>query len=143
MITMPSKSDKRRKAKKKHDLEITVEADRILRTVGNEQAFYFYEAMGKPTGESAKSLSDFLGKARSVRLETLLFHLHRKDFQNWIEKTLGDQELAHNIDRIPRSNNDRTRKRICRSIENRMRKLQASSISFLVNDPAANIEVHA
>lgn len=140
---MPSKDDKRRKAKKRHDPEITIEADRILRAVGNEQAFYFYEAIGKPTGESARSLSDFLGKARSVRLETLLFHLHRKDFQNWIEKTLGDQGLAQRIDRIPRSNNDNTRKRICRSIENRIRKLQASSVSFLINDPAATIEAPA
>jgi hypothetical protein len=140
---MSSKGDKRRKAKKKHDSEITIGADRILRTLGNEQAFYFYEAIGKPTGESARSLSDFLGKARSVRLETLLFHLRRKDFQNWIEKTLGDQGLARKINRIPRLNNDDTRKKICRSIENRIRKLQASSISFLVNDPAATIEAPA
>jgi hypothetical protein len=97
---MPPKIQKRR------DLGVSAEATKILGTVRDEEAFYFYEAIGKPTGENARSLSDFLEKIKSVTLESLLFHLQRKDFQAWIKKTLGDSKLAGKMDRIPPSHDD-------------------------------------
>ena len=98
---MPPKTRKKRKTQKSRDLEVNAEAIRILRILRDEEAFYFYEAIGKPTGENARSLSDFLEKIKSVKLESLLFHLQRKDFQTWIKKILGDSKLARKMDRIP------------------------------------------
>jgi len=79
---MPPKIRKKRKIQKSRGLEVNAEAIRILRTVKDEEAFYFYEAIGKPTGESARSLSDFLEKIKSVKLESLLFHLQEETSKN-------------------------------------------------------------
>jgi hypothetical protein len=67
---MSSKNQKKRKTQKSRGLEADTEATRILRTVRDGEAFYFYQAFGKPTGDRAKSLSDFLGKEESVKLES-------------------------------------------------------------------------
>jgi len=130
-------SPKKRKTQKKRSLEISTEATRILRTVNDEQAFYFYEDFGKPTGENAKSLSDFLEKTKSVKLESLLFHLQRKDFKNWIEKTLGDLELARKLERIPHSSNENLRTRIQTILENRIKELRKASTTLLVKEELA------
>ena len=54
---------------------------KILRTVDDQEAFYFYEAFGKPTGKAARNLSDFLDIVKSVKTESLMFHLQRGDFR--------------------------------------------------------------
>lgn len=110
---------------------------RILRTVKDEEAFYFYEAFGKPIGERAGSLSDFLEKIKSVKLESLLFHLQRKDFQNWINRTLGDSALARKIGRIPPSQNEETRTKIHSTVENRIKELRGTSLTLLVTEDLA------
>jgi len=130
-------SPKKRKTQKKRSVEISTEAMRILRTVNDEQAFYFYEDFGKPTGENAKSLSDFLEKTKSAKLESLLFHLQRKDFKNWIEKTLGDLELARKLERIPHSSNENLRTRIQTILENRIKELRKASTTLLVKEELA------
>ena len=131
---MPPKIRKKRKPQKSRDLEVNAEAIRILRTVKNEESFYFYEAIGKPTGESARSLSDFLEKIKTVKLESLQFHLQRKDFQNWIEKTLGDSNLARKIERISPSNDEVLRTKIQSNVESRLKELKEASIPLLVNE---------
>ena len=136
-IRKKSKIRKKRKTQKSRGLEVKTEALRILRTVGDEEAFYFYEAVGKPTGESARGLSDFLEKIKSVRLESLLFHLQRKDFQNWIKRTLGDSKLARRIGRIPPSYDDGLRTKIHAAIENRIKELRGVSVTLLVNEDLA------
>jgi len=134
---MPPKIRKKRKIQKSRGLEVNTEAVRILRTVGDEEAFYFYEAIGKSTGESARSLSDFLEKTKSVKLESLLFHLQRKDFQNWIKKILGDSKLARKMDRICPSHDDEFRTKIHATVENRIKELRGSSLTLLVNEELA------
>jgi hypothetical protein len=131
------KIKKKRKIQKSRDLEVNIEAVRILRTVRDEEAFYFYEELGKPTGESAKSLSDFLEKVKSVKLESLVFHLQRKDFQNWISKTLDDSKLAKRMSRIVPSHDDNLRIKIQASIENRIKELKGTSATLLVNQGLA------
>jgi hypothetical protein len=131
---MPPKTRKKRKTKKSRGLEVNTEAIRILRTVRDEEAFYFYEAIGKPTGESARSLSDFLEKMKSVKLESLLFHLQRKDFQNWINKILGDSKLARKIGRISPSCDEELRTKIHATIENRIKELRDASLTLLVSE---------
>jgi len=134
---MPPKIRKKRKTKKSKGLEVNAEAIRILRTVKDEEAFYFYETIGKPTGESARSLSDFLEKIKSVKLESLLFHLQRRDFQTWIRKILGDSKLARKIGRIPPSYDDDLRIKIHATVENRIKELRDASLTLLVSEDLA------
>lgn len=131
---MSSKIQKKRRTQKSRGLEVNTEAIKILRMVKDEEAFYFYEDTGKPTGESAKSLSDFLEKIKTVKLESLQFHLQRKDFQNWIKKTLGDSKLARKIERISPSNDEALRTKIQSNIESRLKELKEASIPLLVNE---------
>jgi hypothetical protein len=134
---MPLKNQKKKKLQKSRDLEVNEEAVRILRTVRDEEAFYFYEALGKPIGESARSLSDYLGKIKSVKLESLRFHLQRKDFQNWINKTLGDSKLARKLDGIKPSYNNDLRTKIHALVENRIKELKGASLTLLVSEDLA------
>lgn len=134
---MSLKIQKKRKAQKSPGLEVNTEAIRILRTVSDEEAFYFYEAVGKPTSESARSLSEFLEKTKTVRLESLLFHLQRKDFENWIKKTLGDSKLARRIGRIVPSHDDNLRTKIQATIKNHIEELRGATLTLLVNEDLA------
>jgi len=71
-------------------------ASNILRSVPPQNAFYFYRAIGAPTGAAARNLSDFLGLLNSIDVASLQFHLGRGDFENWI-KMLGDNTLAKQV----------------------------------------------
>jgi len=118
------------------NLGVHSEAVKVLRTVGDQEAFYFYEAVGKPTGEVARNLSDFVERVKSVKSESLMFHLQRKDFQNWVEKILGDSKLAEELERISPSNSDDVRARIHETVENRVRELKESSTQISVSENA-------
>ena len=72
-------------------------AIKLMQTVDDREAFYFYEAIGKPTGTSVRNINDFLQTIKTVSLESLAFHLERGDFQSWITKALGDPKLAGNL----------------------------------------------
>jgi hypothetical protein len=72
----------------------------ILRTLPRDKAFYFYEGVGKPTGEFAESLLDFRNKIMTLQLSSLIFHLKRKDLENWIKEIIGDSMLAERISEI-------------------------------------------
>ncbi len=130
-------SPKKIKTPKSKSSEIIVEAERILRTVRENEAFYFYEAIGKPTGENARNLFDFLEKIKSTKLESLIFHHQRKDFKNWIEKTLGDSDLARKIERIAPSRDDKFRTRIQTAVENRLKELRGATVTVWVNEDLA------
>jgi len=110
---------------------------RILRTVKDAEAFYFYEAIGKPTGEVARNLHDFAEKLKSVRSESLLFHSQRSDFPNWIEKILGDAKLAEKLRQIPPSHSADVRTTICRTVENRVDELKQAGPTVLVDQNTA------
>lgn len=97
---------------------------KILRTVGDREAFYFYEAFGKPTGNTARNLSDFLDIVKSVKTESLTFHLQRGDFQNWFEKILDDSELVAKLGKIASSNSSDIRLNIQNTVENRIKELR-------------------
>jgi hypothetical protein len=78
-------------------LEWNVEIVEILRTVPYEKGFHFYTAPDNFSGETATSLYDFEKKLQVVAADSVNFHLHRGDFQKWIEDTLGDRELAKRV----------------------------------------------
>ena len=130
---MSRKIPKKAKTQKSRKLEVNTKAVRTLRTLDDKEAFYFYEAVGKPTGECARSLFDFLKKVKAVKLEILLFHLQRKDFQNWIGKTLGDSELARRIGKIVPSHSDDIRTKMYSIVEKRIKELAEASPTLMIN----------
>src|SRR5438132_12724400 len=71
-------------------------ASNILRSVPPQNAFYFYRALGAPTGAAARNLPDFLGILNTIDLNSLQFHLGRGDFENWV-KMLDDNTLAKQL----------------------------------------------
>lgn len=71
-------------------------ASNILRSVPPQNAFFFYRAIGAPTGAVARNLSDFLGVINTIDVASLQFHISRGDFENWI-KMLGDDTLARQV----------------------------------------------
>ncbi|MDH5483171.1 MAG: hypothetical protein OEY22_09905 [Candidatus Bathyarchaeota archaeon] len=131
---MHSKIRNERKTTRRRNLEVDEEAIRILRTVRDEEAFYFYEAFGKPIGENAKGLYDFLEKIKSISLESLIFHLQRKDFQNWIRNTLSDPILVKRIDRIVPSHGKNVRTKMRATIENRIKELKRTPMTLVVDE---------
>ena len=114
-------------------VEVAPEAMKILRTVNENEAFYFYEAIGRPTGDVARNLSDLLEKVQLAKSESLLFHAQRGDFQNWVEQVLGDSKLARKLGKMSISNGDDVRRCLCRTVKNRMRELSDASMAVMVD----------
>jgi len=132
-----SQRSKKSKGGNTQNPAVHTEASNVLRTVKDNEAFYFYEAVGKPTGEVAKNLSDFLDRVNSVKPESLVFHLQRKDFQNWVQKILGDSKLAEDLEKISLSNSNELRVKIHETVENRVRALREPSAEISVAENAA------
>jgi len=118
----------------KHNVEVDATAVKALRTVGDQEAFYFYEAIGKPTGETAKNLTDFLDKVKTVKTESLKFHLQRNDFRNWVEKILGDTKLAKELAKVSPLDRHDIRTIVCKAVESRIKELKESSTGLTVAD---------
>jgi len=91
-----------------------------LRTVPFENGFHFYTDIGKYTGITATSLSEFALKLQVIPTESVMFHFQRKDFQNWIKYTIKDAVLAQRIDNSKEEQNaERLRKELVATIEAR------------------------
>lgn len=131
------KQSKPVKATRKGQMKVDAGAMRTLRSLSNEEAFRFYEDVGKPTGETATSLQNFLQQVETVKLESLIFHLKRNDFKNWVEDTLKDSKLAMKLAKMPITNDNRVRTQICSMIRERLKELEASSdsLSIFVGEP--------
>ncbi len=122
---------KRKARQNRRPIQCEENALKLLRTVGDGEAFHFYAALGQPTGEKAANLREFLEKTKTVKLESLLFHLQRKDIQTWLQKTIGDLELARKIGRIRVSHDDRVRMKIGAVIESRLKELREENSEFM------------
>jgi hypothetical protein len=68
----------------------------ILRSVPDENAFYFYVGEGSPSGLKATSLREFLAQVEIADPGSLVFHARRGDFENWV-RMLGDPTLAKQL----------------------------------------------
>ena len=91
-----------------------------LRTVPFENGFHFYTDIGKYTGITATSLSEFAFKLQVIPKESVTFHFQRKDFQNWVKYTIKDAALAQRINNIKREQNaEDLRKELVATIEAR------------------------
>jgi hypothetical protein len=125
------------KERKGQNLEADTDALRVLRTVGDQEAFYFYEAVGKPTGELARNLSDFLNKVQVVKAESLVFHLQRGDFPNWVANTIGDSKLGNQLAKISPSDDNNARMTVCKTVGNRIDELRESHLAISIEDERA------
>ncbi|HVP27185.1 MAG TPA: hypothetical protein VMT26_05920 [Candidatus Bathyarchaeia archaeon] len=132
------KESKLNKKIRSREVKVDAKATRTLRTLSDEEAFHFYEDIGKPTGESARSLRDFLERIESVKLESLVFHLKRNDFKNWVENTLEDPKLGKKLEKIPVTHNNRLRAEVRSVVRDRLKELEATSdlAIFCVGEPA-------
>jgi broad specificity phosphatase PhoE len=128
---MSPRINKKASSKRKKDLEID-QTTKILKNVSDAEAFYFYENVGRPTGKSARNLTDFLNTVNMIKLESLQFHLERKDFQKWFKEILGDRQLAERMEKISLADNEELRARIKEVLENRLRELQDTYITLEV-----------
>jgi len=102
---------------------------KILRRVPESQGFHFYLEIGKPTGQTAISLMDFVEKLAATNVQSINFHYSRKDFQKWIRVVFGDVELVLRLERIGRVrlgvSNEALRSEITRAVKMRLRELKA------------------
>jgi hypothetical protein len=127
---MPKESKPNKKKRIRQDVRVEDKAIRTLRTLNDEEAFYFYENINKPTGQSARSLNEFLEKVKSVKLESLVFHLERNDFKNWIKNTLEDPKLAQKIEMLPIEHKDQLRTKICAAVKAHLKELEGTSVQI-------------
>jgi len=131
---MQLKKGRTRNVKAGHGLEVNVDATKILRTVNPSESFHFYEAIGKPIGQKASNLTEFLETVKSVKTESLQFHLERKDFQNWIEKTLGDTTLSRRIVKTSTKHGGNIRAKIQTTVEARIKELEGPALTMIVKN---------
>jgi len=73
---------------------------KILSNVPYDKGFHFFTGLDRNTGETATSLDTFAQKLERINADSVKFHSQRKDFQNWIQTTVGDDMLAERISNI-------------------------------------------
>jgi hypothetical protein len=100
----------------------------ILSSVPYENGFHFYITIGKYTGITANSLSEFSEKLKTIPVESVLFHFQRDDYQKWIRNTIGDEELAARIDQLKKwpswSSDENLRKELVKATQIRITELK-------------------
>ncbi len=103
-------------------------ASSILRSVPPQNAFYFYRAIGAPTGAAARNLLDFLGILNTIDVTSIQFHLGRGDFENWI-KMLGDNTLVEQLAglRDKKLRGEEVRLQLVNAVKSRLDTLQKTS----------------
>ena len=73
---------------------------KILSTVPHDKGFHFFTDLDRNTGETATSLEAFAQRLEEIGAGAVTFHFQRKDFQNWVQTTVGDGVLAERINHI-------------------------------------------
>jgi alpha-amylase len=103
-------------------------AHKILGPVPYDQGFHFYTEPGHYTGVTSTSLCSFLRDIGNVEAQSVLFHFKRGDFQKWITKILGDEELSKQIDALNKESSEEIlRQQITDLVQKRISQLQLTS----------------
>jgi hypothetical protein len=76
---------------------------KLLRKVSIPDAFLFFSDAEHYTGEFATSLAKLAEKLDIVPLKSIEFHFQRGDYEKWVGRTLGDNDLAGRLSSIDRS----------------------------------------
>ena len=97
----------------------------ILTSVPLEKAFHFYFDIDNYSGIYANSLKEFFDKLQILDISSIVFHLSRKDFENWI-RSLGDVELSKRLTliRAAKLSGESLRNRIQETISSRYEELK-------------------
>ena len=82
------------------EADATVDA---IMAVPRDKSFYFDTGLGQYSGILASSIGDFLEALKIVPLESLEYHIGRRDFEKWMKDVLGSIQLADNIRTLRRS----------------------------------------
>ncbi len=106
---------------------LRVDSSNILREVGSDNGFRFCTGGGVCTNLTAISLMDFAEKLDEVDVASVEFHYPRGDFQFWITKTLGDEELGNRMCFIDRNlNGQNLKQELSKIVRERIRELNGS-----------------
>jgi hypothetical protein len=111
---------------KKQSLAVS-QAKNSLRTVSYENGFHFYTGIGKYSGLTATSLSEFVDKLQKVSADSAVFHFRRGDFQKWFRNVIGDELVAKRVDQLQGwsdSSAENLRKDIVKALEIRIAELR-------------------
>ena len=107
----------------------------ILRIVSVNNAFYFFTDIGQYTDRCSACLADFCNAIQTIDVSSVEFHFKRGDFAAWIRVSLGDSELANEIEGVSKTaRGEELRKLIYKAVEARLtelKKLQASEEPYL------------
>lgn len=97
----------------------------ILAPVPYDHGFHFFTAVGHYTGETAISLATFAMEVEVAPIESIDFHFKRADFQKWINETIGDTELATEIEQVEKLlTGEPLRQKLLRIINARVEELE-------------------
>ena len=100
-------------------------ASNILKIVPANNAFYFFTDIGQYTNRSSACLADFCNAIPTIDVKSVEFHFNRGDFVIWIRETLGDNELAKEIDRVSKTiRGEELRTTIHQTVDARLTKLK-------------------
>jgi hypothetical protein len=109
---------------KEHDISES-KIVKILSTVPDDRGFQFFVGLDRNTGETATSLDIFAQKLERINADSVKFHFQRKDFQNWIQTTVGDSVLAERINHIGgQLAVEDLRNEIVKTVQNRISQLR-------------------
>jgi len=99
-------------------------ATKVLRTLPENEAFYFFEDIDRYTGKSASSLAEFCEVTKTVDNKSIIFHFDRQDFVRWAKETLRDPKLAKRINNIKKTKSEkRLRTQIYKVSKKRLEEL--------------------
>ena len=106
-------------------LNSNVSTSEILKTVPFEKGFHFFtESMGY-TGITATSIFEFEEKLKIVSAQSVEYPFRRHDFQKWISDSIGDVELATQIDRLnTQLSSENLRKALLKILRKRIREAE-------------------
>ena len=126
---------KTEKAEDKTDPKL---ASNFLRIVPANNAFYFFTDIGQYTNRCSTCLADFCNAIRTIDAKSVEFHFKRGDFAIWIRETLGDNELANEINKVSKTiQGEELRTTIHQTVDARLtklKKLQANEEPYLERD---------
>ncbi len=99
---------------------------RILRTVPDENAFYFYKTIDYYLDVRARNLDEFLEQLKSIDPASIEFHISRHDFGKWFVTTLGDATLARSVSTLSDTNLpfEQLRERLISLVQMRVARLR-------------------
>jgi hypothetical protein len=102
-------------------------SEQILRTVPDENAFYFYKMLHYYLDVRAKNLAEFFEKLKTIDADSITFHISRGDFREWFRTTLGDDDLARQVSSLgekdARSSGEELRANLANMVQARLTSL--------------------